>query len=670
MRALCRAFDWSSTPLGPIEQWPTALRTSAAIVLGSGFPSILVWGDTLVQIYNDAYIPLIGAKHPSALGQPTHETWPELRAIQEPVFARVYRGETVTISDALYRLDRHHGDPEDAYFTASFVPVPLDGGGVGGSLSTLFETTVQVTMRVSAEERARLDEAERLARETTAAASAYLQRVVEQAPTIINTFRGPEHVFTSANARFREITGLSVDVIGRPVREAQPYLEGTGVFEMLDRAFATGEPFVGTEVVVPVTNGATGEVLERMFSFVYQPVVDDDGCVLGIASIATEVSEQVRARRAAERHAAELEAVIESIPDAVYIGNANGMTQVNRRALEQLGLSSIAALHGPIVELSAAARVRDARTGAPFEPGQSPFVRALAGERTVTDIIVRDRSTGADRILRAAASPIVVDGKLVGAVMVNTDITDQRRGEDALRAAVSSAEQASRAKTEFLAVMSHELRTPLNAIGGYAELLAMGIRGPVTDQQRHDLERIQRSQLHLLGLINEVLNYAKIETGSVRYVIEPVPVRDAILAAESLVAPQAAVKRLTLTVGQCPPELAARADPEKLRQILVNLLSNAVKFTDPSGRIDVTCAQSNGSVHIAIRDTGIGIGSDKLEAIFEPFVQVNPGLTRTAEGTGLGLAISRDLARGMSGDLVVESIPKEGSVFTLTLPRA
>lgn len=221
--------------------------------------------------------------------------------------------------------------------------------------------------------------------------------------------------------------------------------------------------------------------------------------------------------------------------------------------------------------------------------------------------------------------------------------------------------------------MSHELRTPLNAISGHVQLIELGIHGPVTEQQRVALERINRSQRHLLGLINDILNLAKIEAGRVDYRIESLGVTELLNDIAPMIEPQIRARSLQYRVVLPERDLVVQADKEKVEQILITLLSNAAKFTPPGGSIEVAATVREDRpdlVFIRVTDTGIGIAEDKLASIFEPFVQANSGHTRPAEGTGLGLAISRDLATGMGGDLRVRSTLGAGSCFTLTLPSA
>jgi PAS domain S-box-containing protein len=262
-------------------------------------------------------------------------------------------------------------------------------------------------------------------------------------------------------------------------------------------------------------------------------------------------------------------------------------------------------------------------------------------------------------------------GKLVGFAKVTRDLTERKQSEekalaDATR--LAEVEAANRAKAEFLAAMSHELRTPLNAIGGYADLLKLGVRGELNEAQIEDIERIIRSQRHLLGIINDLLNFSRIEAGKIVYELEPVNLHNVIESVALMISPLASAKDIRLSTEDCSKDVIAIADRAKVEQIVINLASNAVSYTESGGWLTLSCGMDADSVWARVSDNGIGISPDKLEAIFEPFVQVGRTLSTGHHGTGLGLAISRDLARGMRGDLSVVSSVGEGSTFTLSLP--
>ena len=232
------------------------------------------------------------------------------------------------------------------------------------------------------------------------------------------------------------------------------------------------------------------------------------------------------------------------------------------------------------------------------------------------------------------------------------------------------AEHANNAKSQFLRAMSHELRTPLNAISGYTEILEMGIRGVVNPAQIKDLGRIKRAAAYLLRLINDVLTIARLEGARPLHLIS-IAVNPVLAEVEGLCVLQAKAKGLTLTVAPCEREIFATADAERFQQILLNLLTNAIKFTPSGGSIDVTCDEDAGTMRVRVNDTGVGVRLIDIDRVFDPFVQVDRHLTtETQQGVGLGLSISRELARGMRGDLTLQSVEGVGSTFTLTLPIA
>jgi signal transduction histidine kinase len=359
--------------------------------------------------------------------------------------------------------------------------------------------------------------------------------------------------------------------------------------------------------------------------------------------------------------ASSLRAIIERLPDGIVVVDRQGIIRFANPAAERLFDRSSEDL-----------------------VGTSFGFAVVVGETTEIDIVQR----GGGGVVYAELRVVDAEWEDEQVEIISLrDITDRKQAEERAqqlaceREARLEAEAASRAKSEFLAIMSHELRTPLNAVLGYSELLELGISGPVTDKMREQIGRIRMSGTHLLGLVNDILDRAKVEAGRLQVKSNPCGATETLAAAIALIHPQAAARGLDLTVLETPdPMLAYRGDDERVRQILVNLLSNAVKFTSHGGKItveigasgtpdpDTRLQASRSYVRFRVMDTGAGIPDEKLLSIFDPFVQAETGHSRSREGSGLGLTISRRLARLMGGDLTVRSKVGEGSAFTLWLP--
>ena len=663
LRALGRAKDWSSTPLGPVASWSTSLRTVVALVLAAPTATILLWGPELVQIYNDAYRLVMGAKHPGGLGQRNIECWPEVWDFTAPVYAGVReRGESFTFTDQRLVLDRP-GLPSESYFTLTYSPVRDDDGSIGGIFVSVFETTAQVLARNEREARYRALFA------SVSEGFCIIQLIFDDAG------RAVDYRYVEVNPAFERQTGIH-DALGRTVRETTPDIEPVWI-ETYARVALTGDPARFVNYARP---------LDRWFEVsAFRIGAAEERRV---AVLFTDITERRRAETERDRlvaalviERARLEEVFRRAPSFIvgFRGPDQTYEFVNEAYYQLVGHREI--VGKPLLE--AIPEIRDQGFKEILDrvrETEEPWV----GRETPVRL---ERTPGAPletRYLDMIFQPLTdADGTRAGVIVHGSDITEQvlarreverllvesERARAEAEGARREAEEANRAKSEFLAVMSHELRTPLNAIGGYAELLELGVRGPVSDAQLADLARIQQSQRHLLGLINQVLNYTRVDAGAVRYDVAEVPVNEALAAAEALVIPQVRARGLRYVLDGCPPELTVRADREKLQQVLLNLLSNAIKFTESGGEVRVACTSDGDQVAIAVSDTGIGIAPDKLATIFEPFVQVDQRLTRTQEGVGLGLAIARELARGMGGDLVVKSEAGRGSRFTLRLPR-
>ena len=560
-----------------------------------------------------------------------------------------------------------------------------------------------------------------------------LRRYMQQAPLPFAITRGAGHTLVYANSAFSRLVGVANgDAIGTPIAAAFSATEGRALSTILDRAFrdcvdvlderidASNDRESGWQCSVwPVLDDdgrAAALGIEIRESSRENDAVD----------LQREVAEQMllgalRERglaehaEAARRRAAFLAEAGRQLAESV--DQSSTLVSLTKLALPTLGAWCIVdildegdavrrlRIYHPDPEKQKLAQVLERGwTPAADDPFGAPAMLKDARTLVITDNIegmlaATARSPDNMEIMcqlgigSLLTVPLIARRRLLGAITfvsaqggLSYSAEDMQLAEDvATRGALAldsaqvydlalghqrSAESANRAKTAFLGAMSHELRTPLNAIGGYIDLLDMGLRGPVTEEQHADFARVKTNQQHLAVLITEILNFVRVGSGRVPYAISDVKACDTVRHAIDLIEPLFGQKGLTFDGISGDLSIVARADPERVTQILVNLLSNAIKFTPAGGHISADCAATVDTVTLRVSDTGIGVAREKHEAIFEPFIQLKEGLADRESGVGLGLAISRDLARAMNGDLTVESTEGKGARFTLSLPRA
>jgi PAS domain S-box-containing protein len=667
MATRCRAIDWSSTSLGPVEDWPRSLSTAVQMALESPFPINLWCGPELLLIYNDGYRSVLGAKHPGALARPGKEVWHEIWPEIAPMFDRIRAGGApVYAEDARFSMERTEEEPADAWFTFSLSPIRDDNGDVVAFLNIASETTQRM---IAEQELVRARAAAELAENR-------LREVFAQAPAFLAVMRGENHIFEFVNDAYLNVVGHR-DIVGKPVLEALPEVREQGFVEILDRVLQTGEPFIGREIPV-ILQRTEGRPPEHVYvDFVYQPLTDSNGRRIGVVAHGSDVTRGVMARREMARlledsekirmevqqSAARYRFMANAIPVQVWTATESGaLDYVSDRTAEYFGKTVaevvgeqwLSVLHPDDVEHTLTRWRQSLASGEEYEVEFRLWSAAHKSYRWHLGRATAQRDES---------------GNVIAWFGTNTEIEDRKQVEADLKRLTAEATEANHAKSAFLAAMSHELRTPLNAIGGYAQLIEMGVRGPITEDQRIDLLKIQRSKNHLDSLVSDVLNFAKLGSGKIEYRVREVDVDKMFQSVIEMVTPQATEKQLRLVSPAGPCHISVSADEDRMRQILLNLIANALKFTPAGGTIALRAKVSESAVAIEVSDTGIGIPADKIETIFEPFVQAKGAIRSSDQGVGLGLAISRQLARAMGGDVTVASTVGEGSTFTLTLPR-
>ena len=411
------------------------------------------------------------------------------------------------------------------------------------------------------------------------------------------------------------------------------------------------------------------DLLARMSQMYYETDQDRDELESSIESSSREMQrlyQELKQRAEAERaeQDAILRATLESAKDEgiLLADNRHQVIAVNRRLVEM----------GQIPDEVVATRDRRRMIAALLtKVKMADAILSRTDELYETDMTVRDEIELVDgSLMDWFSTPVrTPDGAKVGRVAFVRDVTAERHAQQQLQRARDAAEAASQAKSQFLANMSHELRTPLTAVIGLSDLLLLE-RDPLVPRQREYLEGVASSGRHLLALVNDVLDLAKIEAGKTELKLESVPIHDAIEEGLTTISPLATTRGVILEPSTIVAVPNVRADRVRLRQILYNLISNAVKFTDRGGRVQVRARRDEDRVSIAVMDTGIGIATRDLSRLYRSFEQLTLPSGDRPGGTGLGLALTKRLVEMHGGTIDVESELGVGTTFTVRIPVA
>ena len=674
MPDLVQAKDWSETPLGPMEIWSPSLHLALKLILSSGFPMALRWGPDFVMIYNDGYKPILGDKHPWALGQPSRIAWSEVWHTIEPTHRRILSGESPSFysEDLLLRIQRHGSLWEDARFALGYSPVPDPSApsGVGGVLVSAVETTA----RYQTEQQLRAAQ-----RELGAANSAldaerrFLRDLFQHAPSFMAVLRGPEHRFELVNDAYRQVIGQR-KVIGKTVREVLPELGLEGRFELLDRVFTTGEPYISHCLAADLRRREDGPRERRYVDLVYQPIRGSAGEVLGIFVNGTDITDRVEAEEELQRLNVGLEQEValrtrdrdriwRLSTDLMLVARYDGTIEaVNPAWTQLLGYQAPGLIGRNFIEL---VHPED------HEKTQAEAVKLAGGQTTIR---FENRYCHADGSVRHLSWTAVPEGDLLHAI--GRDVTAERETAEALKISEASLRQAQKMEAvgNLTGGIAHDFNNMLAIIMGSLDLasrrLARGERGI-----ERNLANAREGAERAATLTKRLLAFSRQS-----------PLEPQLLDLNRLVSSMSDLIRRTigehigLEVVLASGLWPTHVDPNQLETAIINLAVNA-RDAMPSGgkltietanaHIDERYAAADVSVTaghyamISVTDTGVGIPPDAVAKVFDPFFTTKP----VGKGTGLGLSMVYGFAKQSGGHAKVYSEVGHGTSLKLYLPR-
>lgn len=663
-----RRSDWSSTPLGPPNSWPQSLRSALSICMHSSFPTAIYWGPELRLLYNDAWSFIPAERHPGALGQPGAAVWTDIWDVVGPQFRQVMNtGEGISTFDQMLPMERD-GIARETYWNYSLTPIRGEDGSVAGVFNQGHETTDRV-MR----ERHSLAERERL------------RRMFDQAPGFMALLRGPDHIFELTNQAYLQLIGHR-DVIGRPVREALPEVEGQGFFELLDGVIRTGEPFAGTALAVELQRTRTGPTERRYVDLIYQPIVDEAGQTSGIFVQGADVTDRVDAEHEVRESEARFRELIEHAPDKMWVNQPDGSVAYFNAAWRSYTGHPVTPPDLSWVET--------------FHPeDRQPLIeRRTSGiarqEAYVVEARMRRLSDGTWRWHVCRVAPVRRNGEIFGWVGMATDIDDVRRAQQALAelnltlesrveertAALNAAHEQLRQSQKMEAIgqltggLAHDLNNMLTVVSGNLDMARLSLARADEGRTQRSIANAMRGAESAAALTSRLLAFARRQ-----------PLAPRSLDASDLVGGMSDLlmrslgERISLTVEPSPSAAMILVDAHALENAILNLVVNARDAMPDGGRLMIATRvtrlagrsardldlEPGPYVELTIADTGPGMSDDVLKRVFDPFFTTK----EQGKGTGLGLSMVYGFAKQSGGAVQIDSAPGEGTIVRMLFPQ-
>jgi PAS domain S-box-containing protein len=669
MAELMMRYNWEDSPLGPPRDWSATLRAALGLILPAQAEIVLFWGSDFLALYNDAYAPTIGSKHPRALGRPAREGWSELWDDLGPLLRRVFEtGQTFSAKDRPFYIERH-GVGETVYFDVSYSAVREADGKVGGVLCIVGETTV----RVHAQQQI-TGERERLA------------QLFQQAPGFMALLEGPNHVFGFVNPAYQRLIGHRA-VVGHPLREALPEVIGQGFLALLDRVYTTGEPYKGKAIAVTLRRVPGADPESRILDFVYQPIKNASGDVMGIFVEGTDVTDAVRAEAELRASEVQFRSFAQAIPNHFWTSPPDGqldwfndqVSAYSGMRPDELGGGGWAAMIHPDDLTVAQQRWRSALS---------------SGEIYETEFRLKRRD-GIFRWHLARAVPIRdTEGQIIRWVGTNTDIQDQKEVSAALTDINATLESRVNERTRQLQEAEEKLRQAhkMEAVGQLTGGLAhdfnnllQGITGALDRIQNriaggrlNDVDRFLKAAVdaanRAAALTHRLLAFSRRQTLDPR----PAHVNHLIAGLEDLIH-QTMGPAIEVAVACADDLWLTKIDVPQFESALLNLCINARDAMPDGGKLAIETANRRLDeaaalerdvlpgeyVTVSVADTGTGMTPDVIARAFDPFFTTKP----LGRGTGLGLSMIYGFVRQSGGQVRIYSEVALGTAVRIYLPR-